>query len=476
MRKVIMGLLGFFMLLMLGACQGQTVQGVEKEENKMKSKVTSSEHPDIQIESKIIESENYQYAVHFPKMLSDKWNDEMERWKEEKIKNFEQEVQELEIPDQQWPYELHIDFEIFDATDSFISVKFNESKFLGGAHTEETTFTYNFDREKKQFVFLADLFKHKSNYLQLLSELSYGKLMEIPEMKELVWDENFQAGIDPIEENFESFVIHDGKLIIFFQRYQVGPNSVGSPMIEFEKEELQTVLRENKKNGNREQDEERPIGKEVRLETLKKQTLNPDKKHIALTFDDGPHGTVTPKILDILADYDAQATFFVLGNRIEFHPEVLIRMKKEGHEIGNHSWSHPQLTNLSEEEVKAQINHTNIEIEKVIGETETMLIRPPYGAMNEMTKQYINQPIIHWSVDTNDWKTQNPESILEEVQNQVFDGSIIRMHDVYPSTAEGLADVLAWLNSEGYQVVTVSQLLGFDDLEAIEAGKIYTAQ
>ncbi len=477
MRKIPVGLVILtFFLGFLTSCQQATVQGEEEQEqNKTGFPQLPSDDPRIHVVSKIAEYKNYQYAIHYPKIEAEIWNKEMKTWVKKKVQEFEDEVTTLSTPDQRWPYELHIDFEIFDLTDEIISVKFNESKFLGGAHTEERTFTYNFDRKDGKFIELAHLFKERSNYLKLLSDLAYEKLMDIPEMQELVWDEHFQAGIDPVENNFESFALNKGKLLIFFQRYQVGPNSIGSPMIEFTAEELQAMLKSGQLDIFEQPDAGE--GKET-LEQLvpeDKPALDPNKKHVALTFDDGPHNSVTPQILDLLAKHDAHATFFVLGNRVEFHPELLVRIMKEGHEIGNHSWSHPQLTNLSEAEVKAQISKTNDEIEKIIGE-KAKFIRPPYGAVNEMTRQYIDFPIINWTVDPKDWKSRDSEAVFLEVKKQVFDGAIILMHDIYPSTADALANVLVWLDEEGYQVVTVSDLLETDDKHSLEAGKVYSSQ
>ncbi|NEU29255.1 polysaccharide deacetylase family protein [bacterium LRH843] len=478
MPKVLTGVL-LFILVLTSACQHQSAHGLtttKPAEKKIKSTNVSVDYPGIYVESKIVEYDDYQYAVHFPKIESETWNRELELWAGERINMFKQETEELRVPGTTWPLELHIDFEIYDMTDKFISVKLIESKFLGGAHTEEMIYSYNFNREKQQLIALPDLFQENSNYLEVLSKLSGEKLLALPDMKKLLQDEYFKSGIRPKEDNFKQFAIKDGLFILFFQRYQVGPNSIGSPEIELTEGELQHILKEDYLTSSSDQNVvvELEIDEKVAVEET--SILDPNKKHVALTFDDGPHHSVTSKILDALTEHHAHATFFVLGNRVEFHPELLLRMKAEGHEIGNHTWSHPQLTNLSQEEIREQVSSTDGQIMKITGEPAT-LVRPPYGAINETTLQSISHPIVNWSVDTRDWKSRNAESILKEVQKQVRDGSIILMHDIYPSTAEAVGNVLSWLSQEGYQVVTVSQLLGFGAGETVaEAGKVYSSQ
>lgn len=201
--------------------------------------------------------------------------------------------------------------------------------------------------------------------------------------------------------------------------------------------------------------------------------LDPKKKHVALSFDDGPHHLVTPRVLDILAKYNAHATFFVLGNRAGDYPELIRRMIQEGHEVGNHSWSHPRFSDLSQQEIKTQIGKTDQEIAKTVN-YDVSLVRPPYGEINDRVQSAVDGPIVNWSVDTCDWKSRNPQSILEEVQRQVEDGAIILMHDIYPSTADGLDKVLNWLGEQGYQVVTVGDLLEFStEANSSKAGEVF---
>lgn len=181
-------------------------------------------------------------------------------------------------------------------------------------------------------------------------------------------------------------------------------------------------------------------------------------KQVALTFDDGPHPTVTAQILKTLAKYDAKATFFVTGRRVDAKPAVLKEIFAAGHEIGNHTYNHPDLTKISLKDAKAQINSTNASVKKVIGQEPTAF-RPPYGAYNDQTKTLTALPFVLWSVDTLDWKHRDPAKTLQIIKKQAKNGSIILMHDIHQSTADSLESVLQYLSTEGYEFVTVSTIL-----------------
>ncbi|MEO4054581.1 polysaccharide deacetylase family protein [Solibacillus sp. CAU 1738] len=181
-------------------------------------------------------------------------------------------------------------------------------------------------------------------------------------------------------------------------------------------------------------------------------------KRVALTFDDGPHPTITHQILKTLEKYDAKATFFVTGHRVEKSPDVLKDVFEAGHEIGNHTYNHPKLTDLPMKQVKSQIEQTNKLVKSIIGEEPT-LFRPPYGSFDKEIQASLSVPLIMWSVDTLDWKHREPAKTLDAVQNYSKNGSIILMHDVHQTTADALDQVLAYLTKQGYEFVTVSEIL-----------------
>lgn len=176
---------------------------------------------------------------------------------------------------------------------------------------------------------------------------------------------------------------------------------------------------------------------------------------VALTFDDGP-GAFTPKLLDILKEKDAKATFFVLGQSAELNPSVLQRMQREGHQVDNHSWNHKNLHKLSEKDIEFQINSTNDKVEEIIGERPTMF-RPPYGNFNEFVKNNFGMPIILWSVDTYDWKNRNSNIIVEKI-SKASNGDIILLHDIHKTSVDAMPRAIEILQEKGYHLVTLDEL------------------
>ncbi|EGP5602608.1 polysaccharide deacetylase family protein, partial [Enterococcus faecium] len=193
------------------------------------------------------------------------------------------------------------------------------------------------------------------------------------------------------------------------------------------------------------------------VESSSSQIENLDRA-IAITFDDGPNEITTPKILDILKRKNIQATFFMLGENVSRNKEIVKRIFDSGHEIGNHSFSHRQLTLLSDEEIKNEINDTDREIRKITGVTPSY-IRPPYGSVNKIIANIGKRPFIEWSVDSRDWESKNKEAIINEVKNQVYPGSILLFHDIQEATVEALPEVIDYLYSQNYKLVTIGQLL-----------------
>ena len=187
-----------------------------------------------------------------------------------------------------------------------------------------------------------------------------------------------------------------------------------------------------------------------------------DGAYIAMTFDDGPQEKLTPKLLDLLAQHHVKATFFVIGQNVAEHPEIVARAAREGHEIGNHSWSHPNLAKMSEESIRRQLRQTDDAIRDAIGRRPT-LMRPPYGNLTTRQKQWVHQEfgyrIILWDVDPFDWKRPGPAVICNRIMTETRPGSIVLSHDIHAGTIQAMPDTLNQLEAKGYKFVTVSELI-----------------
>ena len=179
---------------------------------------------------------------------------------------------------------------------------------------------------------------------------------------------------------------------------------------------------------------------------------------VALTFDDGPNAKYTPLLLEGLRKRNIHATFFLLGENILKNEELLLRMQKDGHLIGCHTWSHVQLDKISPSRASREILKTNSLIYHITGTYPTCL-RPPYGAWKKDLELPVTMLPVFWDVDTLDWQSQNPESILDIVRKNVQDGSIILMHDSYDSSVRAALAITDELTEKGYDFVTADQLL-----------------
>lgn len=178
---------------------------------------------------------------------------------------------------------------------------------------------------------------------------------------------------------------------------------------------------------------------------------------MALTFDDGPNSSVTPRILDIMAQAQVKATFFVLGQHIEGREPILKRMHTDGHEIGNHSWNHPSFTKLSPADMEMQVRLAQRAI-MAVGVPAPHLFRPPYGAVDPMVMGHTNMTVVRWNIDPLDWYVKDVQKIKDHLVAYARPGGIVLLHDVHPATADALELILQELKPH-YQFVTVSQLL-----------------
>lgn len=186
--------------------------------------------------------------------------------------------------------------------------------------------------------------------------------------------------------------------------------------------------------------------------------INPNKKMVALTYDDGPNTSTTNRILDVLEKNNSRATFFVVGSRVDTYSACIKREAQLDCEIGNHTYNHTTLTKVSTKKITSEIDKTNSVIKKYTGK-EPVLVRTPGGAVNSTVKNTVEYPIIGWSVDTLDWKYRKSSSVVSSIKNNVKDGSIVLMHDLYESTASATEEIVPWLIKKGYQIVTVSEMM-----------------
>ena len=193
--------------------------------------------------------------------------------------------------------------------------------------------------------------------------------------------------------------------------------------------------------------------------------VNADGPYIALTFDDGPSKATTPRLLDMLAKRGIKVTFFVLGENVQENPEILKREIAEGHEIGNHSWNHPNLAKMSEEAVRSQLQRTQDLVFQLTG-LKPKTMRPPYGSFTEHQRKWANEQfglkIALWEVDPLDWKKPGASVIAHRILSETHPGYIILAHDIHAQTVDAMEETLDGLLAKGFKFVTVSELIAMD--------------
>lgn len=261
----------------------------------------------------------------------------------------------------------------------------------------------------------------------------------------------YEAALAATEDNFNKYVLTENGVRFYFEPGTVLNEEKGTVSADISYEDLKGTIREQ-------------------IET---RAVDPNKPMVALTFDDGPLPKTSNRILDCLEKYGVPATFFEVGQNVSAYPEVVKREAELGMEIGSHSWSHPNFKKLSAKKAKQQIDKTNNALKKACGQVSAVF-RPPYGNNTKAIEKYANAPVILWSVDTLDWKSRKAKSVMKVVKGvKNLDGRVILMHSIYESSAKAVEKMVPWLLNEGYQLVTVSELIEYKYGETPKNGKLY---
>lgn len=389
---------------------------------------------------------NYLQPVEVPDLLSDSVEFGSVVNKEEGEKNYEAYIQKLDADE-------HIALDV----NSYIDNQLAEFK------KENETTDRVAPKDKAVYKNVIDTYKANDNIasvkitsiIKKVQEENYNTTIktfnyDVKEGKSISLDDIFKSGYEQVLSSVytENYVFKQ-KVIQFFSSTNTN-NCTYNSLKEYASSKVLTAS-----NYDISQEE---------YELLFSNVVDKNKKMVAITLDDGPHATNTQKILDILDAHNAKATFFMLGQNVVNNEEVVKDVYKRGNEIGIHTWDHKQLTKLSQDEIVSQVERTSDAIYKIIGK-RPKLVRPPYGAINDTVKNSINYPLILWNIDSLDWKSRDEKQIVPLVMNSVQDGDIILLHDIHSTTVPAVEKIVSQLEEQGYQMVTVSQLLeakGYD--------------
>ena len=431
--------------------QNQQASGTEKKNVKQ-----DTNYKNVEIVTLVNDGKFMRYAVNYPLFHQKKLDDKIQSYANTALDHFKTAFSEAKDIDENKRFELNIDYDMVHYAKQSVAVHFTTYTYTGKQKGTTQSETINFDFQKKTFLDTKDLFEPKTDYLKKLSDITY---TELKKDKTLSKDQSLlQKGTAPTAQNFSHFALKEKYVEFYFPASQIAAEDLGPQTLAIKKTLLKDILKPEYMNKTKNENEiKEPSPKRKAVKLPQKSKLNPNKKTIALTFDDGPNPATTSKILDALKQNKGHATFFVLGSRVQYYPEMLGEILKGGNEIGNHSYNHPLLTRLPLKQAVKQVKDTQQIVEKASGYTPTHF-RPPYGGTNQAINQAVDMKVSLWDVDPEDWKIRSSQRITSHVLTHAADGRTILMHDIYESSARAAVTIIHELTKQGYQLVTLSEL------------------
>ena len=353
---------------------------------------------------------------------------------------------------------LFVDYESFMKDEKIVSFVFHVEEQVGDEVFGKKEIAVVYDMEEEKKLSLSDFFSQEE--LSLIHEEAIKQIESL--------SQNVQYRETP-----DGFFWQGETLELLYSPALSG--AITLPLhVSFSKEQLTALTSTSESSSESVQtsssNEESMVDKEQDPSGLDND--NSHRKMIALTFDDGPGGESSTRIMDVLERYDIPATFFVVGCNIPGREQQLARMRELGCDIGIHTYSHCNLNKASYEQVQSELQRTADLISQATNGYQPTLLRPPYGNANKQALSWIPYPVIMWSVDTRDWETRNADAVMAHIQNDVSAGDIILMHEIYSSTADAVERAVPWLLEQGYEFVSVSELIEANG-GALEAGRRY---
>lgn len=414
----------------------------------------------IELEKELKEGKSFTTTIDLPITNINAIDDYMRNWSNEKEDELFSEVEQIsttlsknaeaqivitpivqKIEKNLLTYEVHSQYIVEDPS--------LEEEIL---HSDVETFTFNLKNEQlvtlDQVLSLPDS-KEDSKFTNLVNSITNENIKTT--LLEL-YNEDIQQ--------IQWMLTKQG--LIFLLQNEENEQQIDRHLIKFK--ELEPILTDSYK---------KQFIKTEKKKKAKAKNKKNKKKLIALTFDDGPDPDVTPQILKTLKKHEAKATFFMLVNSAEKYPKIAKQVANNGHEIANHTYTHVNLAKVKRSRIEKELAHAKEKLESIT-ERPVKLFRPPYGEYNQAVVEVAHnseQHIIMWSVDPQDWRHKNKNKIYQNIMQSSNPGSIVLMHDIHQATADALPKILKDLKEQGYEFVTVSELL--KEIEAAPNGVYY---
>ena len=404
---------------------------------------TSSPYPHIRIVTDVSNDQHIPFAIQYPVTTHASINEQIVAIVNSKKNQYIKDMQSLHLQyDKDIVGELNISFEMFEFQKNYYSFLLQTKRSIPGKKPTHSYNTFVMDNVNGELISVKKLLNSNEESLKTLSSQIQALLLNDEDFSKIN-PSDIKKQTHPKWANFNNFTIHEDQIYFYFNKL------VNVPL----HEPLSVPVNLSMINPL--------LNDQFQIQMVDKSITAPiqtEKKLVALTFDDGPHPDVTPLIVSLLEKYNAKATFFMLGSRVQYYPEIARHVYESGHEIGNHTWNHPVLTKMTKAQISKEYSMTEQAIIQATGAPST-IFRPPYGATNSLVDSVIPSPQFNWTVDTEDWKHRSAEKLLPAVKQAVHQNAIILMHDIHLSTAHGLEAVLQYLQREGYEFVTISQMM-----------------
>ena len=352
-----------------------------------------------------------------------------------------------------------ISYQVTHNTSEALSIVVNIKQDMNGAHPASMTQFWTFDKKSGEVVGLADFTEQSDEAAEVIILAAKNSISQTIKQRQ-------QPEIDLNEiinkEALSNFIITSGGNALAWPLGQASllPSSYGEltitvPISSVSKY-LQNPTARKLANIPKPPEPKPELAPAPAAPTPAPTTGN---KVIALTFDDGP-GPYTAHLLDILDQYGAKATFFLIGSKVSGQSSVVRSIQARGHQLGNHSWSHPELPKLSVDQIAGEIDRTNEAIRQATG-VKPSILRPPYGAVNGVVLEQLrlrNMSSILWSVDTRDWADRNSQIVCSRAVAGARPGAVILMHDIHQTSVNAVPCILSSLKQQGYSFVTIQRL------------------
>lgn len=352
-----------------------------------------------------------------------------------------------------------IGYQVTHNTSEALSIVINIKQDMNGAHPASMTQFWTFDKKSGEVVGLADFTEQSDEAAEAIISAAKDNISQIIKQRQ-------QPEIDLNEiinkEALSNFIITNNGNSLAWPLGQASllPSSYGELTITVPISSVSKYLQNPtaRKLANIPKPPE-PKPEPAPAPAAPTPAPTTGNKVIALTFDDGP-GPYTAHLLDILDQYGAKATFFLIGSKVSGQSSVVRSIQARGHQLGNHSWSHPELPKLSVDQIAGEIDRTNEAIRQATG-VKPSILRPPYGAVNGVVLEQLrlrNMSSILWSVDTRDWADRNSQIVCSRAVAGARPGAVILMHDIHQTSVNAVPCILSSLKQQGYSFVTIQRL------------------